>query len=314
MHHSGTMKALWACLLLSLFVLAAASAVHAEERDISVYIDGVEIEFEQTPQLVGGTTLVPLREVVEHLDMDLLRDAGNDTVTAVKGGTQVQLQEGSAEAWITYEDDRTDRLELALPAEVIDNRMVVPLRFLSEAFAYKVEWHPESESIRIYSKEWINYDLGHEFVDYLDFYLTELTDNQLQLAGPASEYLISHGYDFFAAQREASSLVEEASLEDSTLISLKNSEVLRIQVKPLEGEQSLSVTLIEADASYLLVLYIGEEVRVEQGDRIDLTGLPLGTADFSFVHEDKWSKQSVNVLIAGNLQLSADDAHSGNEE
>lgn len=138
MKHTG--KAILLALLASLiFVLPAWAAP-------TVTVDGRTLEFDVPPRVEQGTTLVPLRGIFEALGASVAWDGTTQTVTASKGGTQIQLTIGSNTAY-----KNGTPVTLSVPGKVVGGSTVVPLRFVSEALGASVAWDASTQMITITS-------------------------------------------------------------------------------------------------------------------------------------------------------------------
>ncbi|MCF6094061.1 copper amine oxidase N-terminal domain-containing protein [Microaerobacter geothermalis] len=115
---------------------------------VSVFIDNIEQFYDQQPVIVNGSTLVPLRGIFETLGADITWDGANRTVTAVKGDAIIVLQIGNALARINGKP-----IILRQKPEIINNRTMVPLRFVSEALGARVDWEGASKSVFIVTKD-----------------------------------------------------------------------------------------------------------------------------------------------------------------
>ena len=133
-------------LLFASFVVADAS--YAE--GVRVEINSLEIEFDQPAIISENRTLVPFRKIFEVLGADV--DWIGETRTAVsqKDGKVISITIGSNELYINNEP-----VYLDVPARIINNRTLVPLRAISEAYECKVEWIGEERVAEIFSKEFI---------------------------------------------------------------------------------------------------------------------------------------------------------------
>jgi len=111
---------------------------------IKIYIDGVVLETDQAPIAIGGRTLVPLRGIFEALNARVFWNQKAQTVTAMKGDTTVVLKLGSKTATINNQT-----VVLDTPAQAINGRTVVPIRFVSESLGEEVNWDSKSQSVLI---------------------------------------------------------------------------------------------------------------------------------------------------------------------
>lgn len=113
-----------------------------------VTLNGELVKFsDQYPIIDNGTTLVPIRAVSEMLHADVDWDQENGVATVVKGDRTIKLYTGTTTAYINEEEH-----ELEVSAEVVNNRTLVPLRFVAEALDMEVIWHGENRMVELVSK------------------------------------------------------------------------------------------------------------------------------------------------------------------
>ncbi|MED4353955.1 stalk domain-containing protein [Schinkia azotoformans] len=123
-------------IILSFLILL--TFIIATPRDI--------LAFENSPTLDGamiieGRTLLPLRSIFESLGATVEWNAQTSTVTAEKESTKIVLQVNSKEAMV---DGVVKSLDV--PARLIENKTMVPVRFVSEALGAEVKWDNETNS------------------------------------------------------------------------------------------------------------------------------------------------------------------------
>ncbi|MDN5331763.1 MAG: hypothetical protein PWP45_988 [Tepidanaerobacteraceae bacterium] len=118
----------------------------AQERTISIMVDGLPVSFDVPPIITDGRTLVPFRAVSEALNVPVSWDEKARTVTASDGITRILLRIGDKTA---YRNNAPVALDV--PPMIMNGRMLIPLRFFSEAFGCNVEWDNASYTVRIVS-------------------------------------------------------------------------------------------------------------------------------------------------------------------
>lgn len=116
--------------------------------DISVEIDGKAIAFDVAPIIVEGRTLVPLRAIFEELGAVVNWDDETKTVSAFKENTSVVLQIGTPTLFVGNESKPMD-----VPAQIVSDRTLVPLRAVSEAFGCEVNWNGDEKKVTITTGE-----------------------------------------------------------------------------------------------------------------------------------------------------------------
>lgn len=138
----GKMKrALFLSAVLSVFLFIVVIPVKAAP---SVVLNGKNLAFDVAPTIENGRTLVPLRAIFEAMGATVSWDQNTQTVTAIKGNTNVVLKIGSLEPTINGQTNKLD-----VPGKIINNRVLVPLRFVGEAFGGNVSWDETTQTINI---------------------------------------------------------------------------------------------------------------------------------------------------------------------
>ena len=134
------------CLMLTLALLISSFAFQTAfaEDDIKVLVNGKSLTMDQPPVLVNDRTLVPVRAIFEALGAKV--DWNNDTNTAkgVLGNTTVEIQIENTVAKVNGKD-----VTLDVPAKLISDRTLVPVRFISESLGAKVDWNNDTQTVII---------------------------------------------------------------------------------------------------------------------------------------------------------------------
>lgn len=136
-------KKLLSLLLACLILVTAAAAANT----VSLYVDLEEIGTDVPPTIVDGRTLVPLRAIFEALGADVEWDGETRTATGTRGKTVVSVQIDNRTAYINGEPK-----ELDVPAQIINDRTMVPARFISEAMGCTVTWDPDTRTAAVADK------------------------------------------------------------------------------------------------------------------------------------------------------------------
>jgi hypothetical protein len=113
--------------------------------DISVQYNGQSIAFtDAKPKMTGGRVLVPLRAVLEGMGVDVRFDPATNLITATQQETVVQLRLESRDASVNGRP-----VVLDVPAQAVNGRTYIPLRFFGEAFGADVKWRSFDETVLI---------------------------------------------------------------------------------------------------------------------------------------------------------------------
>lgn len=97
---------------------------------------------DQYPIVDDGYTLIPVRAVSESLGAKVDWDGKAQLVTITKGGTSIKLYIDNNTAYINGSE-----CELDMPAQMINNRTMVPLRFVAETFDLNVDWDGNTRTV-----------------------------------------------------------------------------------------------------------------------------------------------------------------------
>lgn len=124
---------------ISLKVNSSKMSVNGTEQEIDPGRDTV-------PVISDGRMLVPARAVVEALGgkIDLKEDSGTQTMVIQKDNITFTLDVGSNIAF-----NNGVRMELDVPAQIVNNRTMVPLRVVSEVLGANVVWNEIVQQVDI---------------------------------------------------------------------------------------------------------------------------------------------------------------------
>lgn len=110
-----------------------------------VEINGKLVKFEdQYPIIVNDSTLIPIRAVSETLGANVSWNGNNRSATIVKDGCEIVLSIDSDMVLV----DGTEYQTIQAP-QIINNRTMVPLRFIAEAYNIDVDWDGETRTVII---------------------------------------------------------------------------------------------------------------------------------------------------------------------
>lgn len=96
------------------------------------------------PEMRNGRTMLPIRFVVEALGGTVTWNADTQTVSIVKGDTQIEIYIGQSFALVNG-----NPMELEAPAYIVNGRTYLPLRFVAENLGATVTWNDATKTITI---------------------------------------------------------------------------------------------------------------------------------------------------------------------
>lgn len=122
-------------------------------KPISLVIDGTFLQLNEPPLIVDGRTLVPMRAVLEYFGSRVDWEAESQSISVYAAGeaeAAMVLIVGSQRALVRKEGaSGLTEMTLDVPAQIINDRTMIPLRFVSEALGYQVQWLTSSRSVVI---------------------------------------------------------------------------------------------------------------------------------------------------------------------
>ncbi len=130
--------------------LLFAIPASADADNITVTLNGTALSFEQPPVIADDRTLAPLCDSFEALGAEVSWSDDTKTVTATKDSTEIKLTVGSN---IMYKvtDAKSEEIKLDVTAGLINDKTMVPLRAIAEAFDCYVFWNGDTNTVKIIS-------------------------------------------------------------------------------------------------------------------------------------------------------------------
>lgn len=125
------MKKVISAMFVAMFVFTVASPTYA--ADIQIKVEGVTATADVKPEVKNNRIMVPLRVISENLGANV-HWSGSE-VTLTKNSMKIVLKLGSSSVVI---NGKTVKLDVK--PYIHHNRIIVPLRFIAETFASKVDY------------------------------------------------------------------------------------------------------------------------------------------------------------------------------
>ena len=115
-----------------------------KSHDITVLLNGLYLDFDQPPIMENDRILVPFRVIYEAFGAKVEWDNATQTVTAIMGNKTI----------ITCIDDKQISINgkmtpLDVPARLVGDRALVPIRAVSEGLGAKVDWDNKKHQVII---------------------------------------------------------------------------------------------------------------------------------------------------------------------
>ncbi len=116
-------------------------------------VDGSQLVMDVTPQVMFGRTLLPARYVLEPLEGDVSWDNIEKKVVCELGENVVELWIGKSTAKVNGVAVQIDPNNPDIVPTIINDRTMVPMRFLAESLGCEVEWIADTKEIILTYRE-----------------------------------------------------------------------------------------------------------------------------------------------------------------
>ncbi len=122
--------------------------VQTAKSVIDIYVNRIKVDFSKydnvLPIIEDDFTLIPIRAVAEALDCKVDFDDATKTVTITNDDKVITLVLNAKTAKVNDKEVALDK-----EAKVINDRTMVPARFVSESLGYEVDWDGDTKSVVI---------------------------------------------------------------------------------------------------------------------------------------------------------------------
>lgn len=143
------MKRITAVFLALVLLLLCAVFAGAEEN-ITVRINGTAIDFDVPPQIIRDRTMVPMRGIFESLGAKVEWNAEMRMVLATYCTSVIAMCIDAENFSVTdVLTGETKSFALDVPAQIVQDRTLIPLRAVSEALGKTVDWDGETRTVSI---------------------------------------------------------------------------------------------------------------------------------------------------------------------
>lgn len=136
-------------LLAVIMAVMLLCTITAGATEIAVTVNGEPIEFDVHPQFIGETLMVPMRFIFEKFGAVVMYDDETETVSAYIAGededsTVIIIQINNPKAFIN-----SSVLEMETAPIVVNDRTLVSLYLIENAFGCTAQWDAENNTITI---------------------------------------------------------------------------------------------------------------------------------------------------------------------
>ena len=117
-------------------------------RNVTLFVNGQEIETDMPAIIMNSRTRVPARAVFEALGAKVEWSEAEKKVTVSDKDTKIEMTVNSDVAFVNGEKKTLDA-----PAKIVNNRTLIPVRFPSEALGAEVSWDDGTATVFIDREE-----------------------------------------------------------------------------------------------------------------------------------------------------------------
>jgi len=107
-------------------------------------VDGEVVNSDLPPIIINGRSLVPVRAIFEKLGAKVGWDAASKKVTISYDSNTIELKINDVNALVNG-----TKVAMEVPAKIINDRTVVPVRFVGEQLGMEVGWNAEKGEITL---------------------------------------------------------------------------------------------------------------------------------------------------------------------
>lgn len=141
-------------LLVGLLLALLCSAVSVSAaQEVTVLLNGEKLEFDVPPQIIDDRTLVPLRAIFEAFGASVEWIEADQMILASYDSKLLSMVIGQQEFVLT--DAATGEkavIQLDVPAQIVNDRTLVPLRAIAESLSAEVNWNEADQTVSITSQ------------------------------------------------------------------------------------------------------------------------------------------------------------------
>jgi hypothetical protein len=141
-------------LITAIAVLASMLFVSSAfaKSEINVLLNGETLSFKPAPFMEGGNVIVPLKPIAEKLGAQVIWDKKTKTVWVNSDYMNIQFFISKKTVYIFHKYDfsgKPQKVEIPVPAKLINDTTYVPVRFISETLGLNVTWDKNTRTVVI---------------------------------------------------------------------------------------------------------------------------------------------------------------------
>lgn len=263
--------------------------VHGQSAP-KVYLFDEPVDMDN-PIIINGNTLVPLRTLFEQLGATVSWNDAEKTVKATKGDILLSIQVGN-----TNVTKNGQTITLEEPAQIINDKTYVPLRFVAESFNQDVRWDKDNNAIYIGRAQSAK-DISKAVAPSVVFIETQLLGGN---GATGSGFIVDKSGIVVTNYH----VIDYAKSITVKLIDGRKFDVAYV----INFDADLDIAILKINSRDLLpVVQLGESDKIETGDKIFAIGSPKGLENT--ISEGIISNKSQMFLDRRHIQISVPIDH-----
>jgi len=152
-------------LCLGFIVAMQTVSFGNSQQEISLVINGVKVEgMESPPVILSGHTMVPARDILEPVGAVISWNTSTQSVYIALEEDLIILEINNDVASFN-----SSRISMASPARIINDRTMIPVRFVAETLGFDVTWDESTRIVYIDMPEILepDYELENSTNDFI---------------------------------------------------------------------------------------------------------------------------------------------------
>ena len=263
-------------------------APNPNRNTISVQVDGEYIDFTDAegnvvnPKIIQNRTMVPMRKIFEIFNAQINWDNETRTVVATTTEKEITLTIGNEIAKLKdFATEEEKEITLDSAPVILDNRTMVPVRFIAESLEKEVGWDAEQKTVVIIDLEKIVKDLEEKTPALKKLFELELEPMQAFKTNSEIEGKLVY------KDLETKSNNETVKITGNLNVNMNLKKEIEIYLDlAFSGKGAIYNSLVEAgynklkagivianSKAYMMMEQNGEEVWMDLGSSADMSAL-----------------------------------------
>jgi murein tripeptide amidase MpaA len=255
------------------YKLYVKSPRYKPEQKITVHVNGKLFDYDENAFAKDGRTFVPLRGIFEELEATVNYNASTGVIKATRWDRTVTFKLGSTTATVVSASG-TSTVTFDAAPQIVDNRTMVPLRFIGNALGAETKWNNDTFTASIIDRYVMDSKVKNP-----DPVAVTINGEQQNFDPPAHIYGYSTVY--LPLRDLLTSMGATVTFADNIVTAEKDGTRMVINLK----ERTISV-----NGKYI---YMSEPVIVDQ----NTTMLPVRIISNAFGFDVVWSQDEWTVHI-----------------